>query len=141
MRDLMRGIGGQFVVLLAVWGLASVCEAAPPEDPIGNWKLKCICPDAKSRECIFIISREGEALKARYKADGVTRAARAVTFDEGILSVRVDGNFAGSKYGLTYKGKLEGDTLCGDVHWSYLWTSGKFAFKGERIEEKDVAAR
>lgn len=141
MRDLMRGIGGQFVVLLVICGLASLCEAAAPEDPIGSWKLKCICPDATSREYVIIISCEGEELKATYKADGVTRAARAVTIDEGILSVRVDGNFAGSKYGLTYKGKLEGDTLCGDARWSYFWTTGKFAFKGERVEEKDVAAR
>jgi hypothetical protein len=71
----------------------------------------------------------------------VTRAAEAVAFDQGILSVRVDGEFAGSKYELTYEGKPNGDTLCGDVRWSYLWALGSFALKGERMVDDGVAAR
>jgi hypothetical protein len=97
MRDLMLGTRGRSVVLLAVCTLASVCEAAPPEDPIGSWKLKCLCPDGRSRDCVIAVSREGHALKATYKADGVTRVAKSVAFDDGILSVRVGGDFGGSK--------------------------------------------
>ena len=137
----MRGFCGPSGVLLAVCTLASICEAGPPEDPVGSWKLSCVCPDGKSRDCVITVSRQGQALKATYKADGVTRAARGVSFDRGILSVRVDGEFAGSQYKLTYEGKPSGDTLCGDVRWSYLWASGSFAFKGERMIEDGVAAR
>jgi hypothetical protein len=136
-----RGLGGSSGALLAVCILASICEAAPPEDPVGSWKLSCVCPDGKSRDCVITVSQHGRALTATYTADGVTRAARAVSFDRGILSVRVDGEFAGSAYKLTYEGKPSGDTLCGDVRWSYLWASGSFAFKGERMVEGGVAAR
>ncbi len=103
--------------------------------------MKCTCPDGKARDCVIVVSRDGEVLKASYKADGVTRAARSVVYAKGILSVEVDGDFAGSRYQLTYAGKPDGDTFCGDVRWSYLWASGSFAFKGERILEKGVAAR
>ncbi len=116
-------------------------QGRAPEDPAGTWKLTCVCPDGKSRDCVINVSKEGEELKATYKADGVMRAARSVAFERGILSVEVNGKFAGSRYGLTYKGRPEGDTICGDVHWTYTWASGTFAFKGERIEEEGIAAR
>ena len=141
MLGLTRRTGGHVVALLAVCSLNSVCVAAPPGDAIGSWKLTCVCPDGKSRDCVIKISKEGQALRATYRADGVTRAARTVAFNRGVLSVEVDGHFAGSKYGLTYKGRPEGNTFCGDVLWKYSWASGKFAFKGERVEESAVVAR
>jgi hypothetical protein len=141
MPGLIQKTGGLAVVLLTICPLLSACKAAPPEDPVGTWKLTCVCPDGKSRDCVISVSKEGEELEATYKADGVTRAARSVAFARGILSVEVDGKFAGSRYGLTYKGRPEGDTICGDVYWTYTWASGTFAFKGERIEEEGGAAR
>jgi hypothetical protein len=141
MLDSTRNIGSFAVVLMAAYSFVSACEAAPLEDAVGRWKLTCVCPDGKSRDSVINVIREGQALRATYKADGVTRAARRASFDRGILSVEVDGTFAGSGYGLTYKGKPEGDTICGDVHWTYTWTSESFAFKGERVKEKGVAVR
>lgn len=138
----VRRLVGPLGVLLAVFALASTCEARPAEDgdPVGTWKLSCVCPDGKSRDCVIVVSRQDQALKATYKADGVTRAARAVSFDRGILSVKVEGDFAGSKYVLTYRGKPGKDTMRGDVNWSYLWASGSFTFKGERIVVEDEVA-
>ena len=81
MRGLMHGTGWKTVVLLAVYTVTPVGEAAPPEDAIGSWKLTCVCPDGKSRECVITITQEGRALKATYKSDGVTRAAKSVSFD------------------------------------------------------------
>ncbi len=141
MLDLTRNTGGCAVVLMAACSFVPACEAAPPEDAVGRWKVTCVCPDGKSRDCVVNVIREGQALRATYKTDGVTRAARSVVFDRGILSVAVDGTFAGSGYKLTYKGKPEGDTIRGDVHWTYTWTSGSFAFTGERLSKKGVAAR
>lgn len=140
-HEFPRGPGGLSGVLLAVCVLASTCEAGPPEDPVGTWKLSSVCPDGKSRDCVITVLRHGQALRATYRTDGVTRPARAVAFDRGMLSIQVDGEFAGSKYELTYQGKPSGQTLCGDVRWSYLWASGSFAFKGVRMVEDGVAAR
>ncbi len=138
----VRRPGGPTGVLVAVFALASICEAGPAEDgdPVGTWKLSSVCPDGKSRDCVITVLRQDQSLKATYKADGRTRAARAVSFDRGILSITVDGDFAGSKYELTYRGKPAGNTLCGDVGWSYLWASGSFKFKGERIVVADEVA-
>jgi hypothetical protein len=141
MLDLTRHTVGFAVVLMAAYSFVPACEAAPPEDAVGRWKLTCVCPDGKSRDCMINVIREGRALRATYEIDGVTRAARSVAFDRGILSIEVDGTFAGSKYGLTYRGKPEGDTIRGDVHWTYTWASGSFAFTGERVKEKGGAAR
>jgi len=101
----------------------------------------CVCPDGKSRDCVINVIREGQALRATYQTDGVTRAARSVAFDRGILSVAVDGTFAGSDYVLMYKGKPEGEMIRGDVHWTYTWASGSFAFRGERVKGRGVAVR
>lgn len=141
MSNLMLRAGGQLVVMLAICSVVSFCEAGPPVDPVGSWKLCCVCPDGRSRDCVINVSRDGRSLKASYNTDGVTRDARSVVFDRGKLSVQVDGEFGGSRYKLTYEGRPIGDTLCGDVHWSYLWASGTFAFKGERMVERGVAAR
>ena len=135
MRDLARNTGGFAVVLMAAYSFVPACEAAPPEDAVGRWKLTCICPDGKSRDCVINVIRDGRSLRAAYETGGVTRAARSVAFDRGILSVGVDGTFAGSGYKLRYEGKPEGDTICGDVRWTYRWASGSFAFTGERAME------
>ena len=71
-----------------------------------------------------------------YAADGVTRPAKNVVFDDGVLSVDVDGKFAGQSYGLTYKGAPRGDALQGSVRWSFGWASGSFPFEGERIKQQ-----
>lgn len=97
-------------------------------------------PDGKKRECVLAISREGKALSGTCTSDGVTRAAKTVVFAQGVLSVRVDGAYVGQVYGLTYKGKPVGDTFHGMAHWSYGWASGNFAFRGQRMTEKVVAA-
>lgn len=141
MRAPLLHAGRQLVAALAISSLTSICQARPDDDPVGSWKLCCTCPDGKARDCVINVSRNGQALVASYQADGVTRAARRVVFDKGVLSVQVDGEFAGSRYQLTYTGKPAGNSYCGDVRWSYLWASGTFGFKGERIEDMDVAAR
>lgn len=141
MLSLVRNTGGFAVVLLASYLFVPVCEAASPEDAVGSWKLTSICPDGKKRDCVIKVIRDAQALRATCQIDGVTRVARSVAFDRGILSVEVDGRYAGSRYGLTYKGKPKGDAICGNVHWTYTWASGNFAFTGERVKEKGVAAR
>ena len=92
------------------------------EDPVGAWKLRCVSPDGKPREC-------------------VTRPAKNVVFDDGVLSVDVDGEFAGQSYGLTYKGVPRGNALQGLVRWSFGWASGSFAFEGERIKQQVASNR
>jgi hypothetical protein len=106
------------------------------EDPVGAWKLKCVSPDGKPRECVVTVFREGSALKGDYTVDGVTRQAKNVVFDDGRLSVEVEGKFAGQAYGLTYKGTPRGDALQGSARWSYGWASGSIAFEGKRIEQQ-----
>jgi hypothetical protein len=135
LRGLPPGARGASIILLATFVATARCVEALPDDPTGAWKLKCVPPDGKARECIVIVAREGKSLQGTYSADGVKRAVKEIAFDRGILSVRVDGEFAGQSYGLTYRGKPAGDTLCGTVRWSYGWASGSFAFEGERIAQ------
>ena len=47
-------------------------------DPIGAWKLKCVSPDGKDRECIVSVSRDGKGWTGTYQADGETRPAKDV---------------------------------------------------------------
>lgn len=138
---------GAMLVLLAVWafdagdGANEAGTGSKAEDPVGAWKLTCVAPDGKHRECVVTVFRQGAALKGDYTTDGVTRPAKHVAFDDGVLSVEVDGKFAGQAYGLAYKGTPRGDALHGLVRWSYGWASGSFAFEGERIEQEIASAR
>ena len=110
------------------------------DDPVGTWVLKCVSPDGKRRECVVTVFKEGAILKGLYTADGETRPAKNVAFDEGLLSVEVEGKFAGQNYGLTYKGVPRGAALQGTVRFSFGWASGSFAFEGERIEQQVASA-
>jgi hypothetical protein len=62
-------------------------------------------------------------------------------FEEGALSVEVEGRFAGQAYGLTYEGAPRGDALQGSVRWSFGWASGSFPFDGERVEQQVASSR
>jgi hypothetical protein len=146
-RNLTRKLCGAVCILAAactsggmhVTGDVGTGNSA--EDPVGAWRLKCVSPDGKPRECVVTIFLEGDGLKGNYTADGVTRPVKTVVFDEGILSVEVDGKFAGQAYGLTYKGTPRGDTLQGTVRWSYGWASGALPFAGERTEQQVASTR
>ena len=140
-QPLTQRICGPSFLVLAVCALGAGGDGrdGKDEDPVGAWKLKCVSPDGKDRECIVTFSRDGPAWKGTYQADGETRAAKDLAYDEGELSFRVDGKFAGRVYYLTYKGKPLGDNLNGTVRWSYGWASGTFGFRGERIAERVTA--
>jgi hypothetical protein len=141
-RRLTQRICSPSFLLLAACtlGAGSDGRAGKDEDPIGAWKLKCVSPDGKDRECVVTLFRDGKTLKATYRADGETRAAKDVVFEKGVLSFRVDGTFAGQVYGLTYNGKPQGGILKGTVRWSYGWAKGSFAFRGERLVEQVVSS-
>jgi hypothetical protein len=129
------------MVPCALSGTAGVGDAGgEADDPVGAWVLKCVSPDGKRRECVVTVFKEGAILKGLYTADGETRPARNVAFDEGLLSIDVDGKFAGQTYGLTYKGVPREDSLEGTVRFSFGWASGSFAFEGERIEQQVASA-
>jgi hypothetical protein len=146
-RHLTRKICGAVFILVAVCAYCALYATSDveigdqAEDPVGAWKLTCVSPDGKPRECVVTVFREGAELKGNYTTDGVTRPVKTVVFDEGVLSVEVDGKFAGQAYGLTYKGTQRGDELHGSVRWSYGWASGSFAFDGVRIEQQVASAR
>jgi hypothetical protein len=120
---------------------SQVATGNKAEDPVGAWTLKCVSPDGKQRECVVTVYREGSDLKGDYVADGVTQPAKNVIFEDGVLSVQVDGKFAGQSYGLTYKGVPRGDSLQGLVRWSFGWATGSFAFEGERIKQQVASNR
>jgi hypothetical protein len=137
-RRLTQIICGPSSILLAICSLCGAGEArdSAVKDAVGTWKLKCVSPDGKDRECVVTFCRDGKTLKGTYQADGETRAVKDAAFEKGELSFRVNGKFAGQIYGLTYKGKPQGETLNGTVRWSYSWASGSFPFRGERVVEQ-----
>src|SRR4051794_6489216 len=111
---MLRGLTGAVSLsLILTAGFAAAAGGETGDDPVGHWKLRCVSPDGKARECVVMVCREGRALKGTYAAEGVTRPAKGVAYDQGVLSVRVDGEVAGKAYGLTYTGKPRGDVLRG----------------------------
>jgi hypothetical protein len=109
--------------------------------PVGTWKLRCVSPDGKNRECIVSLVHKAADVDGDYTADGVTRPVKKVAFEDGVLSVEVEGRFAGRAYGLTYVGTPRGDALQGSVRWSFGWASGSFPFEGERVGQQVASSR
>ena len=133
-----------FLLVFSIMGAtrtsAPIAAVVDPHDPVGAWRLKCVPPDGKPRECVVTVIREGDALRADYTADGDTRPAKRAVFEDGHLILEVDGKFAGQAYGLTYKGAPNSDGLSGTVRWSFGWASGTFPFSGERVAEAVASA-
>jgi hypothetical protein len=143
---MLRIFGAAFILMTAAavgarYRTDELPKTPKSDDPVGAWKLKCVSPDGKARECVVTVLREGSSLKGLYTADGATQAAKNIAFEEGLLVLEVDGKFAGQRYGLTYKGIPRGDALQGTVRWSYGWASGTFPFDGERVEAAVASAR
>lgn len=139
-RRPITSVTSVILLLMATCALTTQGEAIKAEDPTGTWKLKCISPDGKPRECVILLVREGRDLKGTLTLGRVTQPAKDVGFHEGVLSFRVDGEFAGKAYILVYKGRPRGDQLRGTVRWTFGWASGSIAFEGERLPQK-VAVR
>src|SRR5262245_47159900 len=133
LRGLSRCVCGPILVLLLT--IPALCSADCPEEPVGTWALKSFCPDGKTRSCLVILFKEESELKANYVSEGESRPAKAVLFERGILTLRVDGRYGGQTYGLTYKGKPAQGKIKGTVTWSYQWFSGSFLFEGEHVEQ------
>jgi hypothetical protein len=144
-RRLTLRIFGAIVILVtaaASGGFDRADTLAPPrkaDEPTGAWKLRCVSPDGKARECVIAVAREESGWSALYTADGASRPAKRVAVEEGFLVIEVDGTFAGQKYGMTYRGIPNGDTLAGSARWSYGWASGSIPFEGARIDEEIAA--
>ena len=136
LRENRRQIFEMSFIVLMTSSVSFECEAAAAEDPVGTWKLNFLSPDGNPRECIVTIAKEGKTLKGSCTTAGVKLPVKDTAFNQGILSVRVDGEYVGHTYELIYKGKPVGNTLDGTLHWSYGWASGRLAFKGERIVRK-----
>jgi hypothetical protein len=127
--------------IIVLGSMLAPAGAASYEDPVGTWKLNCTPPDGKPRHCLVAVTREGQTLKGTYTSEGVTRPVEAIAFDGGELRVRVNGEFGGLAYSLTYRGRPAGDALAGSVRWSYGIAGGSFAFEGERIRQKAASSR
>ena len=127
---------------MAFYRTGQVRTGNKAENPVGAWKFTSVSPDGKHRECVVTVYREGTALRGDYTTDGVTRPAKNVAFDDGVLSVDVDGHFAGKAYNFSLTGEYhEGDALQGSVRFSFGWASGSFAFEGERIQQEVASNR
>jgi hypothetical protein len=111
------------------------------DDPVGIWKLRCVSPDGKNRECVVTLFRNATGIEGDCTTDGVTRPVKEATFDQGVLTIGVDGRFAGQPYELTYKGTPRCEVMDGSVRWSFRWASGSFPFKGERVEQQVALGR
>ena len=146
MRHFMRGLAGLLTCVFAacvvgVFSNGGAAEESKANDLVGSWKLKFVSSDGQTRESVLTLTREGTALKGNYTADSVTRMAKDLGYERGELTFRVDGEYLGKTYTLTYKGRPQGDVFRGAVRWKFGLVSGSFDFEGQRVTREVVANR
>lgn len=97
--------------LFAVIVLTSAAVAA---DAIGTWKWKITTPNGEMETALKLTQKDGKLAGVYQNQFGET-PIKDVTFKEDVLAFAVDREFGGNKFTIKLRGKVDGDTIKGDI--------------------------
>ena len=107
------------------------------DDVLGTWKLR-IDANGQLLEPVVTISKEGDALKARYKSGGATELAldaQKVKIDKNELCFSIEAEFQGTKIKADFMGRPYGERIQGNIDYVLGTDVGEVEFTGKRQPE------
>jgi hypothetical protein len=112
-------------------------RAADDKDILGVWKLKYDPGDGQTHEPVVKITKDRAGLKAEF-IDGENKVkVKEISYKDGELRLKIEGEYMGDKAIATYKGKTRGDSIKGVAEWEYQGMTGTYEFEGKREAAKE----
>ena len=120
--------------LLAVLFITTAAFAA---DPVGTWKWKITAPNGELETTLKLATKEGK-LAGIYQNQFGETPIKDVTFKDDVLAFAVDREFGGNKFTIKLSGKVEGDTIKGEIEMPNFGGDGgtqKMPWNAKRVAE------
>jgi hypothetical protein len=94
--------------------IAAVVQAAPQQNVVGSWDLTVESPQGK-RDSVLIIKKEGDKLSGVLKGARGERPLDSITLNGSDITFTMNVQAQGQDLTITYKGKVEKDSMKGDA--------------------------
>jgi putative heme-binding domain-containing protein len=111
---------------------ASALKADATTDLAGTWKIKIAASDGE-HEATIILTKKGDRFEGQYEAETGKNPAQDLSVKDGELTFRIEGKLNDQNITLKYKGRVQGDTINGEVGYELGGDSGAFPFEAKRI--------
>src|SRR5438132_8181194 len=112
----MKRIAVSFLVLAAV--LLSIAQvnsfARPQSSVVGTWDVTIESPQGK-RNAMLVIKQDGGKLTGAMKSQAGERPLDSITLKGNDITFAITRNIQGQDMVITYKGKVEKDSMKGDA--------------------------
>jgi len=98
--------------------LALLLLAAPAAfagDPTGSWHWTIMPPGAGPIECTLELKLQDGALTGTYSNRFGESTIEDASFEDEVVAFAVQREFQGNRFTIHYSGKLEGDTIIGNL--------------------------
>jgi hypothetical protein len=129
------------VVSLLLAGFPPALWAQPPKEPTGAWEIRFNRPGRPPSVSVLKLEKSGDKyVGALTTEQGQTVRITDAQWKDGELSFQVTLERQGQKFNLTYKGKVTGDTVKGQVSLKFLGQDRSFDFEGARKKDEPTFA-
>jgi len=108
----MKRILGSVFVLCCI--ALAVAQARPQSNVVGTWDATIDSPQGQNK-AMLIIKKEGDKLTGAMKSPRGERPLSSVTLNANEITFVMNANVQGQDMVFTYKGKVEKDSMKGDV--------------------------
>jgi len=117
----MKRILGSVFVLAAVVLASAQARPAPQAGVVGTWDITIDSPQGQNK-AMLVIKKEGDKLTGAMKSARGERPLSSVTVNANDITFVMNANVGGQDMVFTYKGKVEKDSMKGDVDFGGLAT-------------------
>lgn len=134
----MKRILGSVFVLTAL--VLCVAQARPQAGVVGTWDITIDSPQGTNK-AMLVIKKEGDKVTGAMKSARGERPLTSVTVAGGDITFVMNANVQGQDMVFTYKGKVDKDSMKGDVDFGGFATGTRSAVPHKEGADSPVAAQ
>ena len=101
-------------IVRSLLAMALLTGAAFAADATGTWKWQITTPNGTMDTALKLAMKDGK-LAGIYQNQFGETPVKDVTFKDDVLAFAVDREFGGNKFTIKLRGKVEGDTIKGEI--------------------------
>jgi hypothetical protein len=126
-----------FRLLCSVLAFTFLAAAALAADAVGSWKWEIQGPNGPLETTLKLSMKDGK-LGGVYQNQFGETPIKDVSFKDDVLALAVDRDIGGNKFTIKLRGKVEGDTIKGQIELPSFDGSGearKMDWNAKRVKD------
>lgn len=104
-------------------------------DQVAKWKLSFTTPEGETREPTLHVFEKGETLYGWFVDDDYELLAKSLKVDNDRATLAIAAKLAdGATAEVTFRGTIDGSSVCGDAEYDVEGDRGSFSFTGKQAD-------